>query len=136
MGSISKANADFGEVENARRRSVSPTFLLRLGLMKVTSEETIVTSVALSKSRGTNTDKNVGGSHTSASKELIRPHKKRCKTKSVAASSTAEKSSVVKKEHLSKREDRAKKRSYATSFDESQNIPVVVVKKMRRTSQS
>lgn len=109
MASTSEANADFGQVETARRLSVDPTFLRALGLMKVTSEETTVTSVPLAK--------NAGGSHTSASKKLILPHKKRSKTKSVA-SSTAKKSYVVEKEHVLEPKDQAKKRSHATSFDE------------------
>lgn len=128
MASSSEANADFSQVETARRRSISPTFLRALGLMKVTA----VTSVPFSKYRGTNTDKKVGGSHTSASKKLKHPHKKRSQSQSVAASSVAVKTFVVKKEHVSKPKGRAEKRSHATSFDERQSIPVVVAKQTRK----
>ncbi|AHY21975.1 N protein 1 [Diadegma semiclausum ichnovirus] len=91
IASSSEANADFSQVETARRRSISPTFLHALGLMKVTA----VTSVPSSKHRGTNTDKKVGGSHTSASKKLKHPHKKRSQTQSVAAKATAVKTIPV-----------------------------------------
>lgn len=128
MASSSEANADFSLVNTARRRSVSPTFLRALSLMKVTT----VTSVPLSKYRRTNTDKNAAGSHTSANKKLKRRHKKRSQSQSVAASSTAVKTFVVKKEHVSKPKGRARKRSHATSFDEPQSIPVVVAKKTRK----
>lgn len=132
MASSSDAIADFSQVETTRRRSVSPTFLRALGLMKVTTKETTVTSVPLSESRGTKTDENVGGSHTSTSKELIRPHKKRFQSKSVAARSTTEKTFVVKEEHVSKSKDRAKKRSRATAFAKPKRKPAGVVKKTRK----
>ncbi|ULM71645.1 N protein 3 [Diadegma fenestrale ichnovirus] len=130
IASCSEANAYFSQVETARRRSISPTFLRALGLMKVTA--VAVTSVPSSKYRGTDTDKKVGGSHTSASKKLKHSHKKRSRSQSVAAKSTAVKTSEVKKKHVSKPKGRAEKRSHATSFDERQSIPVVDAKKTRK----
>lgn len=113
------------------QESVSPTFLSALGLMKIKTEETTVTS---STSRGTaDTDKNaVGSTRISARKELIRrPHKERSRSKSAAtANSTAKKTFVVKKEHVSKPRERAKKRTRAESLDEPQSIiPAPVVTK-------
>lgn len=131
------SEADLIQTETDRLRSdvrpVSPSFLRALGLMKITSEKTTVTSVPLSKSRATDTDKNAGGSHTSANKELIRPLKKQSLSKRVAASSTAKKTRVGKKKHVSKPKDRAEKRSHAESFHEPQSISgVVSVKKVRK----
>lgn len=122
MASFSQANADFSQVDSARRRPPSSKFLRALGLMKIT-KKTTVTSVPLSKSYDTGTpDKNAGGCHTSATKELIRPLKKHSQSKSV----------VVIKGHVSNSKDRAKKLSHATSFDEPQSTPVVVIKKAQK----
>lgn len=126
------SDAASSEAETARRRSVSPSFLRALGLMKVTADRTTISSDPLSKSRGADTDKYAGGARTSVHKESKRCHKKRSEFKSGAASTTAKKTSRGKKEHVSKRKDRAKKRSSATSFDESENIPLLVIKKTRK----
>lgn len=127
----SEDNADSGRAKIVRRRSdvrpVSPSFLQALGLMKITTGATTATSVPLSTSRRTGTDKNVARSHTSACKD-----KKRSVSKSVAASSTAKKTSVEKRGHVSKTKDRAEKRSHATSFGAPQIIPVVATKKTRK----
>ncbi|XP_022120557.1 uncharacterized protein LOC110996954 [Pieris rapae] len=67
-------------------RSVTPSLLRALGLMRITSAKTTVTGVPLSESRVTKTDKKAGGSHTSSSKK--RPQKKRSQSKSVTAKKT------------------------------------------------
>nr|URG17369.1 MAG: hypothetical protein [Ichnovirus sp.] len=127
------------QAETARRlsdvRAVSPTFLDALGLMKITTEGISTTNVPLCKSSGTDTDKNADGSHTSVDKELIFPPKKRRQFRPVAVSSTAKKTSVVKKEHVSKPKYRVEKRSRTASIDNPENqIPVIVIKKVRKTA--
>ncbi|AAS90272.1 c10.1 [Ichnoviriform fugitivi] len=117
-----------------RERSVSPEFLIALGLMKVTTDETTVGSVSVSTSRDTaETDKRGARStRISASAEVIRrPHKEKSRCKSAAtASSTAKKTCVVKEEHVSKPRERAKKRTRAESIDKPQSIiPAPVVTK-------
>ncbi|AIK25675.1 N-gene1 [Hyposoter didymator ichnovirus] len=119
--------------DHANERPISPSFLRALGLMKITTEESTVTSVPLSKSCGTGYDKSARGSRTSASKEPISLHRKQKQFKSDAASSAAKKTSAVKQNHVPKPKDRAKKRSRATSFDKPQNIPAAVSgKKVRK----
>lgn len=116
-------------------QSVSSSFLRSLGLMKIKSEKTTVESVPLSESRVTDDDKNAGGSHTSANEKLqakIRSNRKRSRSKSVAASSTAKKSLVEKKKHVSKTKDLGEKKRHAESLDEPQSIPAVVSVKEQR----
>lgn len=127
----SECDADSSQAKTAQGtldfRPVSPSFLHALGLIKITSEETTTTSVPLSKSCATGTDKHADGSHTSASKKLSRPQ-----SKSVTGSSTAKKTSVAKKVHVSKPKSQAKKRSHASSSNEPRSIPAVDAKKMRK----
>lgn len=130
MTDSDRINIDISQASTARQhadeRPISPSFLRALGLMKITTGESTVTSVPLSKSCGTGTDKSAGGSRTSASKEPTSFHRKQKQSKSIAASSTAKKTSAVKQKHVSKPKDRAKKRSHATSFDKPQHIPAAV----------
>lgn len=125
----SEVDDGFGQVETSRHRSVSPTFLHALGLMRLTTEKTTDTRVPLSKLRDTDTI--LPDINTSASKKPKRPHKK-----SSTLASVAEKTSAVKKGRVSKPKEQKKKRSHATSVGELQSIPVVVEKKHKSAARA